>query len=56
MECKRIATEKLLACVSYLAMKLYGMSKNRNREIASQGHIPRFEAVWHVREAQQGNF
>jgi len=51
--CKRIATEKLLECVSYLALKLYDMSKNHNREIASLCLIPRFEAVWHVKDSQQ---
>jgi len=45
MACQRIATEKLLAYVSYLALKLYGMPENRNREIAILGLIPRFDAV-----------
>jgi hypothetical protein len=53
MACQRIATEKLLAWVSYRALKLYGMTENWNREIASLCLIPRFEAVWHVRESQQ---
>jgi len=43
MACQTIATEKLLAWVSYLALKLYGMSENRNGEIASLCLIPRFE-------------
>jgi len=55
MACQRIATEKLLAWVEYLALKLYGMPENRNKEITSLGLIPRFEAVWHVRESQQRN-
>jgi len=49
MACQRIATEKLLACVSYLVLKLYGMPENRNREKASLGLIPRLEAVWHAK-------
>jgi hypothetical protein len=55
MACQRIATEKFLASVSQIALKQYGMSENRNREIASLGLIPRFEAVWHVKESQQRN-
>jgi len=44
MACQSIATEKLLAWDSNLALKLYGMPEYRNRQIASLGLIPRFEA------------
>ena len=40
MACQRIATEILLAFVSYLALKLYGMPENRNREkLASVSYL-----------------
>jgi len=55
MGCQTIATEKLLAWDSYLALEQYGMPEHRNREIANLGLIPRFEAVWHGRETQKRN-
>jgi len=55
MACQRIATEKLLVWVSYLALKLYGMLEYRNREIASLSLTPRFDAEWHAKESQQRN-
>jgi hypothetical protein len=50
MACQRITAQELLVQVSYLALMQYGMSENYSTGIASPGLIPRFEAVWHVRE------
>jgi hypothetical protein len=55
MACQRITEQGLLVQVSYLALKQYGMPENYNTGIASPGLIPRFEAVWHVRELQHRN-
>jgi hypothetical protein len=52
MAWQRIATEKLLPWFSYFVLKQYGMPENYITRIAGPGLIPRFEAVWHVRELQ----
>jgi hypothetical protein len=52
MACQRITAQELLVQVSYLALKQYGIPENYSTGIASTGLIPRFEAVWHVRDLQ----
>ena len=47
---------ELLVWVSYIALKLYAMSKNYSTGMAILGLIVCFEAVWHPRELQHRNF
>jgi len=55
MTCQRITAQELLVQVTYLALKLYGMSENYSTRFASPGLILCFESVWHGKELQQRN-